>query len=154
MEDGRPRSSKPSRFPPKRRVRLERRRPSPSHTAFFCTPLTLILWVGLRPSTTQDESADLRDTSGCLGLFALGRARLQPCRPELIMTRALAAEGFRGPVTNSSRQDTTLGRIGFHCGQADVSCVGFPAAGEENLLQQLPVVLGIAFRELWVSAFA
>ena len=40
-------------------------------------------------------------------LVALERARLQPCRPELIMTRASAPEGFRGPVTNSSRQATS-----------------------------------------------
>jgi hypothetical protein len=37
----------------------------------------------------------------------LGRARLQPCRPELIITRALAPEGFLGPVTNSPRHVTS-----------------------------------------------
>ncbi len=49
-------------------------------------------------------------------LVALERARLKPCRPELIMTRASAPEGSRGPVTNSSRQATS--RI---IGNAEVS---------------------------------
>ena len=58
----------------------------------------------------------------------------------------------RGSTGDDARAYIGLRRIRADCGQEGFRCLSFPATGEQNSLQQVPIVGDVPFRGFWRSA--